>query len=58
MTDGSNKAKKQVKIKDIVQFKLPDEDYYQDVVNYFLQKNFSKTYFYFFYYLVKPKIDG
>ena len=30
LTDGSNKAKKQVKIKDIVQFKLPDDTYSTD----------------------------
>jgi hypothetical protein len=30
LTDGSNRAKKQVKIKDIVQFKLPDDTYSTD----------------------------
>ena len=41
LTDGSNKAKKQVKIKEIVQFKLPSENTYLSEDTSFLVKNNS-----------------
>ena len=51
LTDGSNKAKKQVKIKDIVQFKLPDDTYSTDYnitvreffFTFFFRKLFDET---------------
>ncbi|CAF0714801.1 unnamed protein product [Brachionus calyciflorus] len=46
MTDGSNRAKKQVKIKDIVEFKLPDDNFKDEGIrrrNSFDSSNFAKN---------------